>query len=785
MLFISLLSSLVLAVPQQFSQQGRLIDSSGSAINGTEALTFRVFDEETGGSLLWEEVLVVEFVNGYYATVLGANSINPLDDSILSLGPLWLEVEVNNNNPLSPRQRLSSTPYARRSNSAINVDGGTVNSAEIQINGSVVIDSTGSWVGPTISMNWTDILNIPSDIADGDNDTLAGLNCAPEQIVGWDGGNWICTDDNGLTELEVENYITNSAIDLAAGSTVGSDLIVTSSTDQDTVRDLNCQNGDIPKWDAFLGQWGCDIDNADWSVLTNIPADIADGDDKLSESEVEGFITNGGINLDASSTIGGKTFLTSSNCNNGEFLTYNNGNWSCTSLNNVLDADGDGSLAWDDCDDNDASIGSNTNDKDCDGNNSTIDCDDFDANSETTLTDGDCDGVLTADDCNDSNDGLLAQANDQDCDGHLTADDCDDNDPFSTVTIQDLDCDGFITSLDCDDTDNSVGSNVNDADCDGSPSADDCDDNDPNIYDCLFLFTSHEFTSCGVTGRYGPTRSQCRSSYSPNQAWDEDSLFFDMSTQGIQEWTIPADGTYQIIAKGAAGSDSQSYGRNYGASMQGNFNLTKGDVLLIIVGQSGEGNSSNHANEQGGGGGSFVVMGSTPLIIAGGGGGTAGVSGGCSQVRGHGNTSEEGDSVNCSGTGSGGSGGHGGSTSGSYQGAAGGGYYSDGSNGSSHCETPTGGLSFLNGGIGGYGKGCYDPAANGGFGGGGGGGLGSPGGGGGYSGGGASGNWSSSTNHGGGGGSYNSGSSQSNSVMSGATGYGPTNYDGVVIINKL
>ena len=43
-------------------------------------------------------------------------------------------------------------------------------------------------------------------------------------------------------------------------------------------------------------------------------------------------------------------------------------------------------------------------------------------------TDADCDGSLTADDCDDNDDTLGDQANDADCDGSLTADDCDDSD---------------------------------------------------------------------------------------------------------------------------------------------------------------------------------------------------------------------------------------------------------------------------------------------------------------------------------------------------------------------
>ena len=41
-------------------------------------------------------------------------------------------------------------------------------------------------------------------------------------------GLWTCADDNGLTEAQVETYITNAPLDLASGTTMGGlDLLTT------------------------------------------------------------------------------------------------------------------------------------------------------------------------------------------------------------------------------------------------------------------------------------------------------------------------------------------------------------------------------------------------------------------------------------------------------------------------------------------------------------------------------------------------------------------------------
>ena len=102
-------------------------------------------------------------------------------------------------------------------------------------------------------------------------------------------------------------------------------------------------------------------------------------------------------------------------------------------------------------------------------------------------------------------------------------------------------------------------------------------------------------------------------------------------SSGIQQWTVPYTGEYRVEAIGAAGgygktrdkkSSTSSY-RGRGARMVGNFTLSKGEIIHILVGQEGTiNNSPQYPFASGGGGGTFVVRGgSTPLIIAGGGGG--------------------------------------------------------------------------------------------------------------------------------------------------------------------
>jgi len=314
-----------------------------------------------------------------------------------------------------------------------------------------------------------------------------------------------------------------------------------------------------------------------------------------------------------------------------------------------------------------------------------------------------------------------------------------------------------------------------DQDGDGVVSSDyggsDCyDDDDDSTEDCgLYEFSTHTFNSCGVSGQNGPSYSDCLGAYNTENNWHIDESYYSMHTQGIQVWTVPRTGEYQITAQGASGSTNiYAYSASYGAVQRATVELELGQKLLLLVGQVGVSNTT-HGNENGGGGGTFVVVDNNYtvtnltsdleiLIVAGGGGGapSTSYSSGCTYTTGNAQLTTSGKTVYCQGTSAGGVNGLGGSTSngGSHFGGAGGGFLTDGGNGSAHCSTPQGGAAFINGGVGGPGGSCYSPQPHGGFGGGGAGGLGAPGGGGGYSGGGAAGNWSSYADYGGGGGSY-------------------------------
>jgi hypothetical protein len=268
----------------------------------------------------------------------------------------------------------------------------------------------------------------------------------------------------------------------------------------------------------------------------------------------------------------------------------------------------------------------------------------------------------------------------------------------------------------------------------------------------LYSFATARFTPGTQTGTTGPSLTVARDGLTsvPNKTWANNTSFFNMTTNGYQRWTVPETGNYTIIARGAEGGQGSSIRGGLGAIIQGSFNLIKGEIITVAVGQQG----TNNANDGGGGGGTFVIRenGNTPLVIAGGGGGgsASGFAGPTGSSK-NANLLTNGHSTNSGTGGINGNGGTGGVAGG------GGGFLSNGSGtrfGTGYQAGLIGGGAAAGQGIGGFG------------GGGGGGGTNGAGGGGGFSGGAFS-NWS---NEGAGGGSINNGTDQLNTLGNSGNG---------------
>jgi len=294
-------------------------------------------------------------------------------------------------------------------------------------------------------------------------------------------------------------------------------------------------------------------------------------------------------------------------------------------------------------------------------------------------------------------------------------------------------------------------------------------------YDSMYsMITPFTFTAASTTGPFGPTYDTAIQFYNLNYTnnyaqWINNTMLYSVNN-GIQYWTVPRNGFYNIIAAGACGSSTTNITTGRGAIISSYFELNKGQKIALVIGQY---------SNNGAGGGTFIIDVATgaPLLIAGGGGSGTGY---ISQTQDASYTTTGNPGTSNNGTGQNGSGGPVGSVPNCKNGSGGGGFISDGVgiNGSQ-------GLGYFstNGPIGGV---YRDPTNQqqtliqrnaGGFGGGAGGTIDSTiyFGGGGYSGGGGGSSCDGYRGAGGGGGSYDSTTVQNNNA---GIPYTTDGYDG-------
>src|SRR5215207_891139 len=116
---LNLQPSTALAQGTAFTYQGRLAVGGNAETNGIYDFTFALFAINTGGSAVAGPVTnaAVGVTNGLFSTMVDLGADFPGADR-------WLEIGARTNGPgaftmLSPRQKLTSTPYSIQSANAV------------------------------------------------------------------------------------------------------------------------------------------------------------------------------------------------------------------------------------------------------------------------------------------------------------------------------------------------------------------------------------------------------------------------------------------------------------------------------------------------------------------------------------------------------------------------------------------------------------------------------------------------------------------------------------------
>ena len=351
-----LLSQTALAVPGQFTHQGRLLDADGMALEDEATITFRIADAESGGTNLWEETQTVSLTNGFYSAILGADEDdNPLDIEVLSQAPVWLELQLDGEGAMFPRSPVHSVPYAAIASVAEELVGGPVDAETVAVGGVPVINEAGEWVGPASSVSWSDIEGMPEDFADGvdddtdtdsdslaelatscldgdipvwdgvveawacdfDQDTLAGIGCLDGQLIHWSGDSmgWVCADDvdTFLTEEDVDSMVADNGYAMASEVFSGSflDLVDVPAGLEDGDDNTQLSEADVDEMVSDNGYaMGTDMFSGSFGDLVDVPAGLEDGDDDTLAALTP--TCEGGATLKLSSITGNWECITSS-----------------------------------------------------------------------------------------------------------------------------------------------------------------------------------------------------------------------------------------------------------------------------------------------------------------------------------------------------------------------------------------------------------------------------------------------------------------------------------------
>jgi hypothetical protein len=137
-------------VPALLVEQGVLFDANGDPVTTAVPMVFSLYATPTDTNAVWSETHTVTPDQGVFSVVLG--ELSPIDPAALfDGGPMYLGVRVGSDSEMTPRETLVSVPYALHAGTAEDVVG-DIHPTSVSVNGALVIDATGRWVGDSTGL---------------------------------------------------------------------------------------------------------------------------------------------------------------------------------------------------------------------------------------------------------------------------------------------------------------------------------------------------------------------------------------------------------------------------------------------------------------------------------------------------------------------------------------------------------------------------------------------------------------------------------------------------------
>ncbi len=342
------------SVPARLEYQGYLTDTVGTAIDCQGCAVpynfkFSIYDQQVDGTQLWSELHAgIDVIQGVFHLELGVEEI--LDAELLE-EPRWLEIQINDQAPMIPRQRIIAVPYALRASVA-----------EHAIESENAASLGGQPVENFMQVGDTDGFLAESELGDvldglgyvpGDNDSLADLNtCAADEILKWDGSAWSCGADLNSDPLSTLLCAGGEIAqwDGSAWSCSAALDAVQANVDQ-VQTNVDQVQANVDQVQTNVDQVQVNLDALDASLdpvaKAGLPADLADGDDnsQLSEAEVlnmvsgAGYVTGdhfsgdwgdlSGVPADILDGDADTDTLATLGCSTGQVPEWNGSVWTC------------------------------------------------------------------------------------------------------------------------------------------------------------------------------------------------------------------------------------------------------------------------------------------------------------------------------------------------------------------------------------------------------------------------------------------------------------------------
>lgn len=142
------------SAPVELNYSGRVVDGVGEPVSGSQQVTLSLYDAVADGNLVWTRTYDVDLAAGYYSLTLAAGT-PALDSALFDGGGLWLQTQVGTGAPLTPRQALSSVPFALNADRAQTVVVASTDLTGSCASGTVGYDASSGALGVCVDGGWT------------------------------------------------------------------------------------------------------------------------------------------------------------------------------------------------------------------------------------------------------------------------------------------------------------------------------------------------------------------------------------------------------------------------------------------------------------------------------------------------------------------------------------------------------------------------------------------------------------------------------------------------------